>query len=43
LIYLVIFSKLRDCCFPVLQADVVDLFFLIHFRPLGESILELAH
>jgi len=38
-----IFSKLRDYCFPVLQVGITDLFFLIHFRPLGESIVELAH
>ena len=40
LIYLVI---LRYCCFPVLQAGIIDLFFPIHFSSLGESTVELAH
>jgi hypothetical protein len=38
-----IFSILRDCCFPVLQAGIIDLFFSIHFSSLGESPVELAH
>ena len=34
-----IFSKLRDCCFPVLQAGIIDLFFPIHFSSLGSELI----
>ena len=36
------FSKLRGCCFPMLQAAVIDLCCLIHFSPLSESTVAVA-